>query len=530
MAIAILLFLLAIIFLPVLLPRVAKGIANQPVFFIIFGLIQATLGLFLIISLLKRSDGGWTIGVVYLVVGLSNLLKAIRLFREPAKQAPDTASPTTATIAQAAEPPDVPVPPRGRAYLTFSLLALLTGIFVLEQLLSVTLIEGLFKIGVPSLVGMGGLNRTLVVQFGQWPRIFSSIFLHGDGAHLLFNCITLWFTGWLLENRIGRPWFLATFLVGGVCGSILSLTLNAENIVGVGASGAITSLLAAGFVINFRLPEGRDRAAMQLILLRLLIPAVAPVFFTTQSIKQIDYAAHLGGAIAGMALGALIVHAWPRVSSIPGRRQIAFRICAVLLIPCLYSAIPVIARYRGLERDFTLIPMAALPKSDDGGTKQSFGLVALYPRDPRAHLLRGAALLGAGDAPGAEREARIGLSEPRILASFFLPELTSGLHGILAQALVAQGRPDSAISELDQAIQHNPIPGLYEIRGYALQDVGRWKESGEDFAKVLIRGGGSAGAYYGAGIDSFVLGNYGAAVLAFQEATRLDPKKEYGPL
>ncbi|TAK99578.1 MAG: rhomboid family intramembrane serine protease [Rhodospirillaceae bacterium] len=526
MKVLILLFLiLALLVVPGILGRSSTRAAKQPLFFLIFGILQVAFGAFATLALLHRPGTGWTIGVVYLVIGAFNLRKAIRLFRGVQEQ---VTTPTPLS-AQAPLSLDPPLPPRGRAYLTFWLLALLTGIFVLEQILSVTPTEGLFKMGLPSLIGMGALNRELV-QSGQWYRVFSAIFLHHDAAHLLFNGITLWFTGWLLENRIGRAWFAAIFLVGGLCGSIFSLVLNPSSIVSEGASGAITALLAAGFVINYRMPEGRDRSAMQVILLRLLIPAVAPMLFSTPNTHHIDYADHLGGAIAGVLLGLCVVFAWPRDALMPGHRQIATAISLVGAVLCLYSASPVISRYRSIDRDFTLIPTAELPKSGVEGIKQSFSLVALYPRDPRARLLRSAALVDAGDFQGAEKEVRASLADDKILNDFFLPEVASGLYAVLGQVLATQGQAETAIEELSQAIQINPIPALYEARGNAFQEVGKWNESIDDFAHALGKGGASAGVYYGVGMDHFLIGNYGEAVSDFSQGAKLDPTKAYAPL
>jgi hypothetical protein len=91
-----------------------------------------------------------------------------------------------------------------------------------------------------------------------------------------------------------------------------------------------------------------------------------------------------------------------------------------------------------------LIPGNDLPKSDAELKARSTGLVARFPRDPRARLFRAAALLDAHDNVGAERELRAGLSEEEILKTQFSPELESRLRTMLALVLLDEGRSAEA--------------------------------------------------------------------------------------
>jgi hypothetical protein len=146
--------------------------------------------------------------------------------------------------------------------------------------------------------------------------------------HLAMNSLVLFFVGFALERQIGRAWLAALFIISGIGGSLMSITLNPPTAPSVGASGAIMGLLAAMFVFTFRQSSGAGRWAERLNLLRFIIPALLPA----AAEKHIDVAGHLGGAIAGAIVGILIVAAWPRNLALPRLRPLAAGIAAASLL------------------------------------------------------------------------------------------------------------------------------------------------------------------------------------------------------
>jgi rhomboid protease GluP len=177
---------------------------------------------------------------------------------------------------------------------TLILLAVLIAVYIAETLSAREPALGGFKTNGSILILLGGVNRTFVIDNGQWFRLVTAIFLHGNLLHLLMNGIVLLFCGTVLESKIGKAWHLALYTVSGLVGSGMSLALNDPNIVSVGASGAIMGVLAGAFVVTFRDPEGYQRLRERSALLRLLIPALVPRAMG----QHIDVAAHMGGAIA----------------------------------------------------------------------------------------------------------------------------------------------------------------------------------------------------------------------------------------
>ena len=87
--------------------------------------------------------------------------------------------------------------------------------------------------------------------------LFTSMFMHGNAAHLLFNMISLFFIGNFVEKIIGRKKFLGFYLISGILAGLFYVTLSyflGNSILGakifvspelsaVGASGAIFALL-----------------------------------------------------------------------------------------------------------------------------------------------------------------------------------------------------------------------------------------------------------------------------------------------
>lgn len=142
------------------------------------------------------------------------------------------------------------------------------------------------------------------VANGEYWRLWSVTLLHGDLLHLLFNMYALWLTGPIVERWYGRVRFLGFYLACAAGGSAASFVFGGD-VPAVGASGAIFGLfgilLAAG-----RLHHPVDRQSRALVgQLGMLI--LINLVFGFASGGAIDNAAHVGGLISGLWLGALIV-------------------------------------------------------------------------------------------------------------------------------------------------------------------------------------------------------------------------------
>jgi membrane associated rhomboid family serine protease len=131
------------------------------------------------------------------------------------------------------------------------------------------------------------------VANGEWYRLISSMFLHYGVLHLAVNMYALWIMGHALESMLGRLRYLALYFLAGIGGSIFSFALGPVFAQAAGASGAIFGLFGAFFIILRRrnLETGGIVAMI----------AINLVFSFT--ISNIDWRGHVGGLIAGAAVG-----------------------------------------------------------------------------------------------------------------------------------------------------------------------------------------------------------------------------------
>lgn len=142
------------------------------------------------------------------------------------------------------------------------------------------------------------------VATGEWYRLITAGFLHAGLTHLLFNSMALYTLGTPFEMIYGRIRYSLLLLVSLICGSLASITFNAENQPSVGASGAIFGLFGALLVMRKSL--GVDlRSTLTLLGINAVIAIVVP---------GIDWRAHLGGLVGG-ALVALIYRVIPQRGS-----------------------------------------------------------------------------------------------------------------------------------------------------------------------------------------------------------------------
>jgi rhomboid protease GluP len=136
----------------------------------------------------------------------------------------------------------------------------------------------------------------------EW-RLLTHLFLHGGLLHLAFNMWVLWDVGRFVERQTGPAAFLASYLAAGIAGGLASLAWH-PHMTAVGASGAIFGLygLVLGWLPALRAAgrgaswRGIGRGALLFVAFNLAFGATRP---------DVDNAAHVGGLLAGLAIGLL---------------------------------------------------------------------------------------------------------------------------------------------------------------------------------------------------------------------------------
>lgn len=217
---------------------------------------------------------------------------------------------------------EIPIPRKevkiGTSYelpiMTFAMIGVMGIVFVLQLILGD--FTGWLTPTTKSLIKLGGAYEPAILAGKQWYRLFSSGFMHADPIHLIFNALALFLGGLYLEMLIGRAWLLTVFFISLLSGSLASLVINEPEIVSVGASGAIMGMLGTALMVTFKMPYGHEQTSAQVNLLYWLVPALLPIF-SDGSGEKIDYAGHLGGAIAGILLGIFILKTWKPNEPLP---------------------------------------------------------------------------------------------------------------------------------------------------------------------------------------------------------------------
>lgn len=152
-------------------------------------------------------------------------------------------------------------------------------------------------------------NVGALVRGKQHYRVFTSSFLHGDYFHLLFNMMTLWFFGPVVERLLGTDGFLVVYFGAVLASGIVSFYVNKNNLAysSLGASDGVS-----GVVLSFCLFY--PLAPIYIFFIPIGVPAILyGVIFMLISANlmgragnRIAHEGHLGGAVAGVVLTVLM--------------------------------------------------------------------------------------------------------------------------------------------------------------------------------------------------------------------------------
>jgi membrane associated rhomboid family serine protease len=144
------------------------------------------------------------------------------------------------------------------------------------------------------------------VAHGEWYRLLTGAFVHElptAGAlgifHIVFNMWWLWRLGPLMERQLGRLRFLALYLIAALGSSVCVFLLDPDQLA-IGASGAIFGLVGGYYVLSRKLrhdPLGGSGLLMFFVIWMVVSAGIA------------SWQGHLGGLLAGLAVGAAFAYA-----------------------------------------------------------------------------------------------------------------------------------------------------------------------------------------------------------------------------
>jgi membrane associated rhomboid family serine protease len=178
-------------------------------------------------------------------------------------------------------------------------------------------------IGINVLVSLIGFSRMNSVTGGSsfffspsevsagrnYQGMLLSHFAHADGTHLLFNMMTLYFFGPVVELGLGAVTMLLIYVSAGIFSTLFVYYLHRADpgYRALGASDSVTGIIFAAIVL---VPE------MSVYFFVVPVPIPAPLFavgyivLSTYLMRRggghISHEAHLAGAVSGLLLAGLL--------------------------------------------------------------------------------------------------------------------------------------------------------------------------------------------------------------------------------
>jgi len=242
----------------------------------------------------------------------------------------------------------------------------------------------------PELLLSWGANSGALTSGGQWWRLLTSTFEHGGLLHIALNMWCLYNLGWLAELLFGRSRFTLLYLMCGIGGSLGSICWHGNGL-SVGASGAIFGI--AGALIPAMLLH--SNLQLRAMLKGHLTSIALFVFYNLAfgaAIRGTDNAAHIGGLLTGLVLGAAFPTG-PGRNEPRGRMRVA---ASALLTVVAFAGVGAFARQRNE-------PYIEIEKASDAHERGDLNAAlahaqraaALRPDDAQAQFMLGTLLLDA---------------------------------------------------------------------------------------------------------------------------------------
>jgi len=155
-------------------------------------------------------------------------------------------------------------------------------------------------------------RRFLAHPSGDFPTLFTSMFMHAGWLHLGGNMLYLWIFGDNVEDRFGHIKFTTFYLLCGLAATFAQLAFSlTSKVPNLGASGAIAGVLGA-YILLF--PQGRVRVLQGQQVIQVPALVVIGLWIVLQFFSGIGsianagqtggvaYMAHIGGFVAGFVL------------------------------------------------------------------------------------------------------------------------------------------------------------------------------------------------------------------------------------
>lgn len=175
-------------------------------------------------------------------------------------------------------------------------------------------------------LSLGREMQYFVINYGMIPvnilagsslyTLFTSMFMHGNFAHILGNMLYLWIFGDNVEDLLGKFYFILMYLLAGLVGSFAHILVSPNSTIPtIGASGAVSGVLGCYMVLY---PKARVLALVPIVFFLRIIMLPAYVFLGFWIFLQllygfgsigggagVAYFAHIGGFVVGILFGII---------------------------------------------------------------------------------------------------------------------------------------------------------------------------------------------------------------------------------
>src|SRR5215471_8528682 len=353
-----------------------------------------------------------------------------------------------------------------------------------------------------------GADYGLQTLNGEWWRLLSSVFVHIGVVHLLLNMWCLWSLGRLAERMFGNWTFLALYLLCGLGGSLASVWWD-PSIVSAGASGAVFGV--AGGLVGFwyfgkvALPRSvikRDFASILTFVGYNLIYGFAK--------EGVDNAAHLGGLLTGLALGALMHRSLPTTAD-RSRLRLGLICAGAALILVLVAAFARKTHVSLISYERGLIYLEN--NLNDRAIEEFNRAIASDPAFAPAHHDLGVAYLRQDSYEQAINALKKSLElKPEV-------SVRATAYHNLGQAYLALSRDEEAIDAFNQSLQlDSQDPETHYYLGVAYLGKERYDEAIKAFQQSLKLKPDLVDAQIGLGEVYEAKGLDDQAIAAYEEA------------
>lgn len=138
--------------------------------------------------------------------------------------------------------------------------------------------------------------------------LVTSIFLHGDITHLLYNMLALATFGSILEKTVGGKKFIFIFLITGIVSSIAAAALYSSVL---GASGAVFGVIGTLAILRPKITVWALGVPMPMIIAAFAWGTLDIIgLFSPSGIANLG---HLGGLAAGIVIGFIWKSRYPEL-------------------------------------------------------------------------------------------------------------------------------------------------------------------------------------------------------------------------